>query len=58
MRSYKTQLLEFVEEFSETIEHRNQTDIISLDFAKAFGKIKHSLLLHKLHRYGVLDRVN
>ena len=58
MRSCETQLLDFVEELSETMEHGNQTDIIILDFAKAFDKVNHSLLLHKLHRYGVRGRVN
>lgn len=58
MRSCETQRLKYVEELSGTMERGNQTDIIILDFAKAFDKVNHSLLLHKLHRYGVRGRVN
>ena len=32
-------------------------DIISLDFAKAFDKVPHTRLLHKLDNYGVRDNV-
>ena len=52
-RSCETQLLELTEELSDNTERGKQTDIIVLDFAKAFDKVNHSLLIHKLHHYGV-----
>ena len=35
-----------------------ETDIIILDFAKAFYKVNHSLLVHKLEHYGVTGQMN
>ena len=32
---------------------QQQTDVLIMDFAKAFDKVNHSLLLHKLHHYGI-----
>ncbi|KAK7485512.1 hypothetical protein BaRGS_00023200, partial [Batillaria attramentaria] len=37
-RSCETQLLEFAEEVTESVEHGMQTDVIVLDFVKAFDK--------------------
>ena len=52
-RSCETQLLEFVEELTTNLEGGRQTDIIILDFAKAFDRVNHSLLVHKLQCYGI-----
>ena len=35
------------------MEEGDQTDIILLDFAKAFDKVPHDRLLHKMEFYGV-----
>ena len=51
--SCETQLLEFVEELMTSLEGGRQTDIIILDFAKAFDRVNHSLLVHKLQCYGI-----
>lgn len=50
--------MELVEELSTNAAAGVQTDILIMDFAKAFDKVNHSLLLHKLHDYGVQDSVN
>ena len=52
-RSCETQLLEFVEELTTNLEGGRQTDIIILDFAKAFDRVNHSLLVHKLQCYSI-----
>ena len=57
-KSCETQLLEFMEELTENMEACKQTDTVIMDFAKAFDKVNHSLLLHKLHNYGVRGQVN
>ena len=57
-RSCEIQLLEFMEELTKNMEACKQTDIVIMDFAKAFDKVNHSLLLHKLYHYGVRGPVN
>ena len=52
-RSCETQLLESVEELTTNLEGGRQTGIIVLDFAKAFDRVNHSLLVHKLQCYGI-----
>ena len=34
------------------------TDIIIMDFAKAFDQVNHSLLVHKLDHYGIRGCTN
>ena len=46
-RSCETQLLEFTDDVSKNLEEGKQTDVLVMDFAKAFDKVCHSLLLHK-----------
>ena len=38
---------------NRTLEEGGQIDCIMLDFSKAFDKVPHKRLLHKLHYYGV-----
>ena len=56
--SCETQLLDFVDDITKNLDDNKQTDIIVMDFAKAFDKVNHSLLLHKLDHYGIRDEVN
>ena len=50
-RSCETQLLDFVEELTTNLASGKQTDILIM--AKAFDRVNHSLLVHKLQRYGI-----
>ena len=55
-RSYETQLLVFVDELARNIQHGKQTDLILLDFSKAFDKVSYNKSIYKLHQLGVQDR--
>ena len=47
-----------MEELTSDMAAGQRTDVLVLDFAKAFDKVNHSLLIHKLHNYGVQGRIN
>ena len=57
-RSCETQLLEMTHNILTDLDQGIRTDMIILDFAKAFDKVNHSLLIHKLHHYGIKDDTN
>ena len=40
------------------LESGKQTDVLIVDFSKAFDHVNHSLLLHKLQCYGVQGTTN
>ena len=52
-----TQMLEFMEYITEAIDNGDDVDIIYLDFCKAFDKVPHKKLLHKLHNYGITGQI-
>ncbi len=62
-RSCETQLVQFVHDLASNLDrahnkgHR-QTDIIIMDFAKAFDKVPHRRLLYKLSYYGIRGQAN
>ena len=41
-RSCETQLIEFVDDISKNLQEGRQTDILILDFVKAFDKVNQS----------------
>ena len=49
--SIVTQLITSVHNWATALEHRGQTDVILLDFSKAFDKVSHQHLSAKLHYY-------
>ena len=52
-RSTVTQLLKFLDDCMEIIVNGGVVDTIYMDFSKAFDKVPHRRLLHKLKAYGV-----
>ena len=55
--SCETQLLGFTQEISDNLEAGKQTDVIVMDFSKAFDKVDHHKLVHKLRVLGVDNKV-
>jgi hypothetical protein len=58
--SCETQLIEFIDDVTKNIDNVNgqQTDCLIMDFSKAFDKVSHSLLVHKLQHYGIRGKTN
>ena len=53
--SCETQLISTIEDLAKGLEHRQQIDLLILDFSKAFDVVSHRLLLAKLEHYGIRD---
>ena len=51
--SCETQLVSFTQEIFDNLENYKQTDLIIMDFSKAFDKVDNNLLIHKLFNLGV-----
>ena len=57
-RSCETQLLEFVADITDNLQANQQTDLLVMDFSKAFDKVGHKRLLEKLDFYGIRGKTN
>jgi hypothetical protein len=56
-RSCETQLIELTDDLMRNMCNRKQTDLILLDFSKAFDKVNHFKLLLKLQEYGISSQI-
>ncbi|XP_062593499.1 uncharacterized protein LOC134254977 [Saccostrea cucullata] len=57
-RSCESQLIEFIDDITNHMAAGKQTDVLIIDFSKAFDKVSHSLLIHKLRHYGIQGKVH
>ena len=57
-RSCDTQLVSFIHDLASRLDEGGQTDVVVMDFAKAFDKVSHRLLLHELDQYGIDGMTN
>lgn len=56
--SCNTQFVEFVDVITRNLDKGKQIDCLIMNFSKAFDKVCHSLLLHKLYHYGIRGKTN
>ena len=52
-RSCESQLISTCDDLTKNIDHQIQTDMILLDFSKAFDKVPHARLMSKLRLMGI-----
>ena len=55
--SCETQLISAIHDWAKGINFRSQTDVILLDFSKAFDSVPHERLLVKLDFYGIRGKM-
>ena len=51
--SCESQLILTVHDLAKTLDQQKQSDIVIMDFSKAFDKVAHHRLLRKIHHYGI-----
>ena len=52
-----SQLLQYQDDILKALENDKNMDSVYLDFAKAYDKVDHGILLHKLKRIGISGRI-
>ena len=56
-RSTLTNLITSIRNWLSSLDNRKSTDVIYIDFAKAFDSISHPKLLHKIKSYGISGKL-
>ena len=56
--SPETQLAVTIDDLAKKLDKNLQTDVIILDFSKAFDTVPHDRLLHKLFSYGIRGQLH
>ena len=56
--SCETQLIQTVHDFTTSLNNNTQTDVVIMDFSKAFDVVPHNRLLLKLSQYGIDGSIN
>ena len=51
-------LIEFIDDVTQNLDDGKQTDVLIMDFSKAFDKVSHNLLIHKLKHYDIRGKAN
>ena len=57
-RSTLTQLLHHIDNILQILEDNGNADILYLDMSKAFDKVNHKILLHKLSQMNITGKIN
>ena len=52
-RSTETQLIQTIHDISKSLDKKETVDMAILDFTKAFDKVPHKRLIHKINYYGI-----
>lgn len=51
-RSINTNLITFTQDLADALDKNKQIDVVYTDFAKAFDRVNHKILLNKLPKFG------